>query len=330
VTAAGLRGGLTARAYEPSDERAVLALIEDSLGWQPGDPNAELFAWKHRDNAFGPSPAWVACDGTEVVGFRTFMRWGFRQGGRRYTAVRAVDTATHRAYRGRGIFAGLTARAVVETTAAGVDFVFNTPNDQSRPGYLKLGWQPVGRLPVAFRPRSVVTLPRVAKARVPAELWSVPTAAGRPAVELLADEQATGTLLAALPRSDRLVTDRSPAFLRWRYGLAPLHYRALPVGRTAADGVLVFRLRRRGAARELVVSDLLLPPSRRRRAGRLLREALGQSGADYAVALRQAVPARSLLPLPRHGPVLTTRTLAGAASAEVDAWGLSLGDVELF
>jgi hypothetical protein len=330
VTAAGLRGGLTVRSYEPADEPAVLALIQDSLGWRPGDPNAELFAWKHRDNAFGPSPAWVACDGTAVVGFRTFMRWGFRQGGRRYTAVRAVDTATHRAYRGRGIFAGLTARAVVEMTAAGVDFVFNTPNDKSGPGYLKLGWQPVGRLPVAFRPRSLVTLPRVAKARGAAELWSVPTAAGRPASDLLADAEATGALLAALPPSSRLVTDRTPAFLLWRYGLAPLHYRVLPVGRTAADGMLVFRLRRRGPARELVVSDLLLPPARRRHAGRLLRGALGQSGADYAVALRQAVPARSLLPLPRHGPLLTTRTLAGEASVQVDHWGLSLGDVELF
>jgi GNAT superfamily N-acetyltransferase len=330
MTAADLRDGLTVRSYEPADEPVVLALIEDSLGWRPDDPNAELFAWKHRDNAFGRSPAWVACDHGEVVGFRTFMRWGFRQGAQRYAAVRAVDTATHRAYRGRGIFAGLTARAVVEMTALGIDFVFNTPNDQSRPGYLKLGWQPVGRLPVAFRPRSPATLPRVARARVAADLWSVPTSAGHPAGELLADEQATGALLAALPRSDRLVTDRTPGFLRWRYGLAPLHYRALPVGRTAADGVLVFRLRRRGAARELVVSDLLLPPARRRRAGRLLRDALGESGADYAVALRQAVPARSLLPLPRQGPVLTTRTLAGEASTDVDRWGLSLGDVELF
>ena len=29
--------------------------------------------WKHRRNPFGVSPAWVAVDGSRVVGFRTFL-----------------------------------------------------------------------------------------------------------------------------------------------------------------------------------------------------------------------------------------------------------------
>ncbi|MDH5380092.1 MAG: hypothetical protein OEW75_04520, partial [Cyclobacteriaceae bacterium] len=31
-------------------------------------------------------------------------------------------------------------------------FIFNTPNEKSRPGYLKMGWVDAGRLPVYFRP----------------------------------------------------------------------------------------------------------------------------------------------------------------------------------
>ena len=44
---------------------------------------------------------------------------------------------------------------------AGVDRVLNTPNDKSRPGYLRMGWQQVGKVPVSVRltgPRSIAKL----------------------------------------------------------------------------------------------------------------------------------------------------------------------------
>ena len=82
-------------------------------------------------------------------GFRTLMRWEFLDGERVVRAVRAVDTATHPDYQGRSIFTRLTLHALDELVAEGVEFVFNTPNEQSRPGYLKMGWQVVGQLPTA-------------------------------------------------------------------------------------------------------------------------------------------------------------------------------------
>jgi len=79
-----------------------------------------------------------------------FLRWMFlRPEGGVATAVRAVDTATLPAAQGRGVFTRLTTTAVDELREQGVDFVFNTPNDRSRPGYLKMGWQVVGRVPGA-------------------------------------------------------------------------------------------------------------------------------------------------------------------------------------
>ena len=42
----------------------------------------------------------------------------------------------------------------------GVGFVFNTPNDQSRPGYLKMDWKLVERLPVLARPRALLVARR--------------------------------------------------------------------------------------------------------------------------------------------------------------------------
>ena len=144
------------RRTTPADRPAVLSLLADSLGWERDAAFAEFFDWKHAQNPFGPSPAWVARIGDETVGFRTFLRWRFEHpDGRVRNAVRAVDTATAPAHQGRGIFRLLTTTAVEAMTADGVDFVFNTPNASSRPGYLRMGWSTVGRLPLVARVRGI-------------------------------------------------------------------------------------------------------------------------------------------------------------------------------
>lgn len=320
---------VTVRRAEPGDEAQVLELIEAALGRRPDPRNADFYHWKHRDNAFGPSPTWVAVDGTRVVGLRTMMRWEFHTPSGPARAVRAVDTATHPDYQGRGIFSALTMRAVDELRAEGVDFVFNTPNDKSRPGYLKMGWQQVGRLPTGLMPGSLRTLPRIAAARVPAELWSTPTEVGLAPSEAFADDDAVGRLLEAKTPPDSISTRRTPSYLRWRYGFEPLAYRALPAADSASGGMLIFRLRRRGAATELVVADLLLPRPTAAAARRLVRAALKATGADYALGLR-TTDATGLLPLPGQGPALTWRALAAEAMPTLDRWKLSLGDIELF
>ena len=194
-----LAPGLTVRRAVDGDRPAVLALLADSLGWARDDSFADFFDWKHRQNPFGPSPAWVAVADDEIVGFRTFLRWEFEHPDRRRRrAVRAVDTATAPAYQGRGVFRALTTTAVAELTDDGVDFVFNTPNDQSRPGYLRMGWFDVGRLPLEARTTRIAGLWRMRTARVPAERWPVETAAGSDAAALLADD-AVATLLETLP-----------------------------------------------------------------------------------------------------------------------------------
>jgi GNAT superfamily N-acetyltransferase len=317
------------RPMEPADERQVLALVEMALGHRRDARNAAFFGWKHRENAFGVSPAWVALDGDQVVGFRTLMRWEFASRTGPVRAVRAVDTVTHPDHQGRGIFSALTRRAVDELRSDGVDFVFNTPNDKSRPGYLKMGWQPVGRLQTGLRPASVPALPRIANSRVPAEIWSIPSRAGMPPHEVLSDDKAVSRLLDAVVWPAGVVTRRTPAYLRWRYGFAPLAYRALLAGSDIADGLLLFRLRRRGRATELVVGDLLLPDTEPAAARRLVRAALRASGADYALGLR-TTPTSGLLPLPGQGPMLTWRPLAADSMPPLGDWRLSLGDIELF
>ncbi len=323
---------LEIRRGQLEDIGAIVELAQAALGWNPDDPNVAFFRWKHLENPAGTSPMWLAFDGGRLVGVRAFLRWRFvRPDGRTANAVRAVDTATHPAAQGRGIFSTLTTTALDDLRQEGVDFVFNTPNDQSRPGYLKMGWQVVGRVPVAVRPRGLRSMAAMVRARVPAEKWSLDTPAGQPAVRVLAQTDAVSSLLDRLADGTHgLRTDRTVEHLSWRYRFAPLRYRAVVAPGGPAQGLAVFRLRRRGQAREATVCELLAPDPATRR--QLLGQVAAATGADYLIATGTGGSDR-LVPMPGQGPILTWRQVTGTATAPVPAltsWDLSLGDLELF
>ncbi|MGZ4681278.1 MAG: GNAT family N-acetyltransferase [Acidimicrobiales bacterium] len=322
------------RRATDDDLPAVLELAQASLGWRPDDPNDAFFRWKHLENPAGRSPMWVAVADGHLVGFRVFLRWRFVDGdGHVHTAVRAVDTATHPDHQGRGIFRRLTLGAVDELQAEGVDFVFNTPNTQSRPGYLKMGWQVVGRVPIAVRPRSPRAAYRMARARTAAGKWSRATTAGVAAGDALSDDEALASLLTSLDRPKGLATDRTAEHLRWRYRFGPLAYRAVVAPGGPAEGLAVFRVRDRGAATEAVLCEVLVPGGDRRLGADLVREVARSTAADYVIGTTRTGVPRTALPVPmvRQGPVLTWRAVDPAEQMPPLAdWALTMGDVELF
>jgi GNAT superfamily N-acetyltransferase len=324
---------LAMRIAIDADEPAILALATRTLGWGPEPRWAELFRWKHDRNAFGRSPRWVALDGDRVAGFRVFLRWEWRRpDGTVARAVRAVDTATDPDYQGRGIFTRLTKAALSDLADDGVDFVFNTPNDQSRPGYLKMGWEVVGRPPVMVTPSGPVGIARLARARTAAELWSESSTAGASATEVLAQAGAEA-LVDAIAAPTTLATNRTIDFLRWRYGLEELHYRAITLGRDPAEGIAIFRVRRRGAAHEATVTELLVPAGTGagRAKRKLLRRVVRRSNAHYAIVGHDpALLATPAAPLPNQGPILTWREVTDGHKPSLDAWTLTMGDMELF
>jgi hypothetical protein len=191
-----------------------------------------------------------------------------------------------------------------------------------------MGWRVVARLPVWARPRSVAALPRLRGAAVPAEKWSVDGSGGTPAPDLLADEAGVARLLESMPAREGAGTVRTPAFLRWRYGFPALHYRALCAGPSVTDGIVLYRLRRRGSAVEAAVCDLLVPAGNPTSARRLLREVVRTSGADYAVRLAGHGPRAAWLPVPGQGPTFVWRHVNDEEPPP--QWDLALGDIELF
>lgn len=364
---AGDGGGddILVREAVEEDEPELLRLLTTSLAGGPtGERTADFLRWKHRRSVFGESPGLVALSGDgRLVGVRLFLRWEFTAGGSVVRAARPVDTATHPDFRGRGIFRRLTLD-LLERVSRDTHLVFNTPNANSLPGYLSMGWRRVGTVPIAVRPARPGSFvrglggelsrlrggppkpaPGTGGARLPVRC-PLPTAAevlkGVSGLDALLEERAAAD--AAAPRV-RLGTERTAEFLRWRYADAPgLDYRAIAVehGGTLA-GIAFCRPRARGRLAELTLSDLVVRPGDRATAARLLRTA-ASAGCDHvATHLADGTEGRSValrsgyLPAPRTGMTLVARPFGERVpgSSEPDplesaSWRFALGDLEVF
>jgi GNAT superfamily N-acetyltransferase len=348
----GVKSGVSVRTFAVEDLPRVLDLLDASLGGGPaGRRPPEMFRWKHLDSPFGPSYMLVAeCD-ERLIGLRALMRWRFTAGGTTIRAARAVDTATHPDYQGRGVFSLLT-KAALEAVAGEVELIFNTPNGKSGPGYLKMGWQEVGRVPVAVRVRRPVRLLSGLRAR--SELGPAPSAPAVPAARVLERGEEVARLLErdASPEPGpagpagrstgpgRLTTPRDLAYLRWRYGAAPLlGYRAVTEEREGRlAGVAIFRVRPRGRLWEATISEVLAGGDAHT-ASRLLRRVAREAKVDHLTfhapahsPLARAAARSGFLRSPA-GITLVANPLRRDLRPDptrLDAWALSLGDLEVF
>ena len=305
------------RPADAGDRDEIIGVAARALGWAADERDRALFDWKHGENPFGSPPAWVATDDGRVVGFRSFICWELQRSGEPLRLVRAVDTATDPTFQGRGIFRRLTLESIAALPTLGFDAIFNTPNDLSRPGWLKMGSTQLGRPTLGVVPRSPASLGRMARSRIPADRWSIPSPVGTPAAEALAELSS----VPGMADQSRWHTPRSIEYLRWRYSLEPLHYRVIEV----RGGLCVFRVRRRGPSLEVAVTEWLSAepdPA-------ALRRLVGAAG-DYAVGIGLGWRRHRALPLPAQGPIITWRTLCRPDTPRLDEIGFSLGDLELF
>ncbi|WP_405016453.1 GNAT family N-acetyltransferase [Kitasatospora sp. NBC_00070] len=335
---------LICRPLAPADHPAVLDLLTASLAGGPtGTRSAGFFDWKHRRNPFGASPGLVAVTPAgRIVGVRLFLRWEWQRGGQVVRAVRPVDTATHPDFQGRGVFRRLTTQLLEQVTPE-AELVFNTPNGNSLPGYLRMGWQDLGQVPVTLRvsrplsfargARAALTRRRAAVGPVSCEL---PTAADwfgtEPITELLHERAAADA------PDTRLAVLRTEEFLRWRYGDAPgLDYRVITCHRGGElAGVAFGRPRRRGPLVEFTLADLIVRPGDGESAARLLRAAARAGGDHVATHLAPGTEAAraalrvGYLRAPRTGLRLAARTPAGRPPPGLAEFRFTLGDLEVF
>jgi GNAT superfamily N-acetyltransferase len=345
VNRASRRLDFEIRAYRDGDEPRVLELLDLVLGGGPaGIRSPAFFRWKHAANPFGRSLMLVAEHEGELIGLRAFMRWRFQAAGKEVRAVSAVDTATHPEYQGRGVFSSLT-RVALDELRGEADFVFNTPNEKSLPGYLKMGWTEVGRVPVFVRiGRPMRFLAGFGSLRQAAQsAQASPTVAAPFAGEVIRRQrEAIGDLLTAAAQSEgRIRTRRDLPYLEWRYGSAPLlDYRAVTAYRDRRlRGLAIFRVRPRGGLWEATVTELIVRPGALRDARALLREIRRSSAVDHltchfaAGSIQKRAALVNGFVRAAGGITLAAKPLRDELHpdpTQKDSWALSLGDLEVF
>jgi GNAT superfamily N-acetyltransferase len=333
------------RPAAPADVPAIIRLLRDSLGESTTRKSENLWQWKHEQNPFGGSDVLLAEEGDKLIGVRAFMKWEWQWKGQILKAVRAVDTATHPAHQGKGIFKKLTMHQVDLCKQQGVDFVFNTPNEQSRPGYLKMGWAEQGRMPLKFHLHApwsfamAMVMGRGAASGAGDAMPEDPT----PAQQWPA---AVAALLNGFSEvTDCLATVLSPAYIAWRYAGNPLfRYNYFTDHKYF---LLISRVKKHAFGKELRLVDfVLLDPSadlRQVRSGirEMLREfcrrhglgIISLSGRQYR-AYAPCFSWMGWLPVRKAGPVVTLRDLnmqdKFVTLLDIRNWRYSMGDMELF
>lgn len=228
------------------DIPSIVELLKLSLGESLLPKSEAYWRWKHIENPFGESLVLLAEENNKLIGVRAFMQWRWKQKDKIYKSLRAVDTATHPEYQGRGIFRKLTLTLVEEAQKMGFDFIFNTPNNKSKPGYLKMGWQSNGKYPIRVIPVQMMNLLLPLKKTMNLDK---PRELSEEAIKFIID-------VSKQYNQDRVTTEMSFDYLVWRYLKVPnLTYNWYY---SPENGWIVFyRIKESGRRKELRIGNIL-------------------------------------------------------------------------
>ncbi len=308
------------REPNPEDKPAIIELLQLSLGETKLKKTQEIWEFKHEKNPFGSSPVFLAEEDAILVGVRVFMQWRWQLENEVWISYRAVDTATHPKHQGKGIFKKLTLFALDYVQKKSDCFVFNTPNNQSRPGYLKMGWQEVAKIKVSLIPTFFYFTNLFRKEN---DSNSITTSQ----LNQLCESHNNNLINKKL-----LFTPKSAQYLKWRYENNPLqeyfvvssekHYIAMYVKQhnffkelRVVETVGTFDKKNHSAIRKVISHFAII------------------KGCLFITSADKELFSFGLFGM--FGPILTFKSLKNSeklinTAINIDSWSYSLGDLELF
>lgn len=129
---------------DPCRVKGVIELLGRLFPSRRKDFNEQWYHWKYSTYLEGEKTIFIVAVNEEmkVIGTRGFIPFHFiDQRNCQYLGYQSVDSAIAKEYRGQGLFRKLNLRALEIAKERQGAFVFNFPNDNSLPGYLKMGWE---------------------------------------------------------------------------------------------------------------------------------------------------------------------------------------------
>ncbi|MGI9896059.1 GNAT family N-acetyltransferase [Vibrio natriegens] len=193
----------------------------------------EYFDWKHLNSPLGKSLMYIAVDSNnKVLAFRAFVRWEFIYLGEIKSYLRPVDSAVCPTARGRGLFKSLTLHVINSPVASAFDGIFNTPNENSLPIYLHLGWKKISNLTFSILP-----------------LYPIPTFSNN--LKKISYDK-----LSKFTKSiNKCGTNTDLTYLKWRYVDCPtFDYLYFEV---SDNCIVIYRINKRYFLTEAIICDVL-------------------------------------------------------------------------
>lgn len=145
-------------------DAGILGLLNSAFDdvQRAGDARRDqaFWDWKYRSSPFGKAIVQAIRIDNQPAAAGCLWPINLRWQGRDLRALQACDTAVNPEFRRRGLFSTLNKERQSCAREQNVDLIFNFPNANSLPGYLKAGWQFVGRVPWLvriMRPISIVS-----------------------------------------------------------------------------------------------------------------------------------------------------------------------------
>jgi predicted N-acetyltransferase YhbS len=299
----------------------ILEVLKASLGETSSKKTEAVWRYKHVDNPFGKSLVLVAIENDRIIGVRAFMRWQWQLGDQVFSAFRAVDTATHPEHQGKGIFKKLTLRAIDIVKEQGDDFIFNTPNTQSLPGYLKMGWGEVDKLKIRAEPANPLN-------------WLNNKTGKSYNVNKTCVEGQLANLISGYNTlkagENKCFTLKSPEYLSWRYENNPLQKYEV---KADEDFYLAGYIKVHKYFKELRITEHIYSnDSGLQKINRAVKEISKKFGAHIITSTGLS---SSLGFSGNYGPVLTMRDVnlnlnLKRELLQLNNWSYTLGDLELF
>lgn len=311
------------REAKPEDINSIIQVLKASLGETSSRKDKTVWDYKHVNNPFGKSLVLVAEEDNQIVGVRAFMRWEWQLGAKTFKAFRAVDTATHPDYQGKGIFKKLTLKALEIGKESGDHFVFNTPNSQSKPGYLKMGWEEVGRVETQIIPQS------------PLRFLNRSNKAVKYPVEQLIDidEDVVRWYNEKSESERKLFTPKTTAYLKWRYLENEIQSYFIS---SDENHFMAAYIKKRGNIKELRVSEIIYKDKKYIKViKKFLSKISSENNANF-ISFHSVFYKLSFFQIKASlGPVLTFKNINCDEKVKQDCldnsnWNYSLGDLELF
>lgn len=309
------------RKATTADIPAIVELLKSSLGESLLKKTSSIWHFKHEDNPFGASYVLVAEENGQFIGVRAFMSWKWQLENTVWQAYRAVDTATHPDHQGRGIFKQLTSQALEEVGVNQDCFIFNTPNEKSRPGYLKMGWEAIGKIKLAL---------------VPALFYRMGYVFSFTNYQVKLSDVDLEALCVAhnerLKAKGGLFTPKSAAYLNWRYTINPMQSYTVLTGK---NWYVALYVKKHRYFSELRLAEVI--GANDTKARKEIRRVVSKFAAQNGCLLMSTTE-KELFRFSFYGafgPILTCKDLTAhhlilQQAQKEQGWLYAMGDLELF